>query len=803
MAKIRHANIVDTTNDIVQTAKEKGVVHLRSNNTSWEGRKIEIENKELINFGTCGYLGLETDSKIKEESIKFTERFGTQYSISRAYVSSSTNEYLEELLSEMFDGSGTIVFSSTTLAHFAILPLVVGNGDVIIIDQQAHVSMQSASQLVGYKGTQIEMIRHNNLEMLERKLSALKNNKEKVWYILDGVYSMFGDVTPMQELNKLMKKYSNLYLYVDDAHGMSWTGKNGNGSVFNTFKSNERTVLISTMAKGFGSIGGIAIFPNKEMYNRVRIHGGPLAYSHPIAPAILGASIASAKIHLSDEIYQHQNELQKRVKYCNKLLSETNLPVLSNESTPINFIGVGQPNVGYYLNQRLIKEGFYVNLGLFPAVPVKNTGVRFTITNHVSLEDIKNFVDVLSHYYPKALYANERTLSQVNKAFKLQHNVQLGVESSSEVTNSNYYVSVYESINKIDDAEWNELAISNPICTWENLQLIENAFSGNEKEEENAQFFYLMVRDVRTGEALMSTFLSLSLLKDDLFADENKSSRIEVVRREDPLYLTSQTLLQGCTITEGNHLFYKKNTDFNIVLDELILKIEEIQSQYQVNTVILRDFEMGKSVEDTFHDKGFVKIDLPNSNEVDLKSLRLNGFLFELSKNSKRNFKRYIKRFEEHFSVEFKNSLNDSELELFYQLQSSLVDSNVAVNLFRYPKKLFNLLNDAEGWEFILLRDKETNELIAIGSAFVGDDVYQTVLLGLRQIEGKKVYHQMLYQAVLRGQELDCDKMNLGYSADEAKKDIGAKQKRKIAFVQSKDNFNFEVIESIQNSTYE
>ena len=380
MAKINHNNIIDTINDIVNQAKQHGVSHLYDDSDQWLGHHLKVKGKELINFGTCGYLGLETHPKLIEKAIEQTKRYGTQYSISRALMTSKNNRELEDKLELMFDGHKTIVFSSTSLAHVAVIPIVVNTTDLIILDQQTHVSIQTATQIMASKGVPVEIIRHNNLEMLERKIQTERDKYDKIWYMIDGVYSMFGDLAPLDELNELAKKYPSLHFYIDDAHGMSWTGTHGSGCVFEKFKTNHKTILATTMAKGYGSLGGIIVFPDNETYNKVILHGGALSYSHPIAPAVLGASIASAAIHLSDEIYTIQNELKDKIDYCNELMKNSVFPVLSNPHTPIYFIGTGQPNVGYNFNKRILSEGFYVNIGLFPAVPVKNTGLRFTIT---------------------------------------------------------------------------------------------------------------------------------------------------------------------------------------------------------------------------------------------------------------------------------------------------------------------------------------------------------------------------------------------------------------------------------------
>ncbi len=411
MAKISHPNFVDTINDVLFEAKKREVLLLESNDIKWQGSHIHINNKDLSNFGTCGYMGLETHPKVIEKTIEYTKNYGTQFSVSRTYLTSRKNKYLEELLSQIFNNKPVIAFTSTTLTHIGILPIVVGQNDAIILDQQSHISIQNAAQLMAPRGLPIEIIRHSNMEMLEYKLKSYYDKCDKIWYMIDGVYSMYGDIAPIEEINALMQKYPKLHLYVDDAHGMSWYGKNGCGRIFEQCELNERTIYVSTLAKGFGTMGGLVVFPNDSWYNKVILHGGPLAYSHPIPPPMMGASIASAEIHLSSEIVDIQKSLREKLEYTKKLIEESNLPLVSNPETPIFFIATGQPNVGYNLNHRILNDGFYVTIGLFPAVPIKNTGLRFTINNHLTNPQIKSFVDSLKKHYPQVLKEEGKTLN--------------------------------------------------------------------------------------------------------------------------------------------------------------------------------------------------------------------------------------------------------------------------------------------------------------------------------------------------------------------------------------------------------
>ncbi len=126
-------------------------------------------------------MGLETHPKVLEATRNFTDRFGVQFSVSRTYLVSKENYQLEQYLSDIFEYQPTIAFTSTTMAHLSILPIVVGHRDAIILDQQSHISIQTAAQLMTSKGVPIDIIRHSNLDMLEHKLKAIYDKYDKIW----------------------------------------------------------------------------------------------------------------------------------------------------------------------------------------------------------------------------------------------------------------------------------------------------------------------------------------------------------------------------------------------------------------------------------------------------------------------------------------------------------------------------------------------------------------------------------------------------------------------------------------------
>lgn len=813
MAKINHNNSLDTIDELLTDAKQKGVIHLVSDINGMSDRKLPILKKEFLNFGTCGYLGLELDQRLKDGAIDFTQKYGTQYGISRGYLTSGTNVELEEYLSQMFDNRHVLTYSSTSSAHISVIPTLITNEDAIILDQQVHFSVQTAAQLLRQKGVPIEMIRHSNMEMLEQQLIALSKRHKKIWYLIDGVYSMYGDVAPMESLLYLIEKYEQLHVYVDDAHGMSWHGKNGSGYINSIIPKHEKIMLMTTMGKGFGVTGGLAIFPNEETYRKVRIFGGPLIYSHPLAPPIIGAAIASAKIHLSDDIYRIQKELRENIDYCNQLISKTNLTVMSNPFTPIFFVGMGQPKVGYNMVKKLLDDGFFVNLALFPAVSVRNTGVRFSISRQVKKNEIKEFVDALEFHYPKVLEEENRTIDDVRKAFKIKNESNSFLPINKQETNLNEELTVQEerSIKAIDKTEWDKLLGANGSFDWEGLLALEDVFSSNLKPEENWDFYYFIIRD-KDKKPVLATFFTSGISKDDMLALESVSIQIEEKRKTDPYYLTSKTLTMGSMLSEGHHYFINPNhPKWKDAFTLLLERVSKIQESINANSLLLRDFDKEDyEFKELFLKEGFAPLDMPHSNIVENMNWDTKEDLLKIvSARNKKHIKEEVLKYEEAFEIEYKKELTEEETEYYYNLYLNVEKRNKGFNMFPYPKDILKKISKHANWEFLILKlkpefdSRDERKAVAVVWCYVTKTHFSPMIIGIDYTFNKtfKVYKQAMYQMIKRARILNLNKVYFGLSADFEKHKYGAVQHARVAYIQTKDNYNMEVIESMAANT--
>jgi len=373
---------------ITKEAKEKGVAYQYLEDREFSGRKVLLNGKEVLNFGNCSYLGLETHPDIKRGVIEATEKYGSLLSNSRAYFSSPLYAELEDYLDRIFPGY-PVVTTTTTLGHCAVLPILIEENDEILLDQYVHNSVRMAASLCKANGTKITVVRHNNMEHLAEVVERKKKDGVRnTWYLADGIYSMQGDMLKRDELIELLDRHDQFYAYVDDAHGMSWQGINGAGYVLGNGEIHERMVVAVSMCKSFGAFGGIIIFPNADWAERVRLLGQTLMFSAPVSPPILGAAIASARIHLSGDLESLQNELMDRIRYFRERCSREGIIVNTADDTPIQFIEVGSNSAVYDVVKKLMDRGVYVTIAAYPSMPKKHGGLRINITNHLAFADI-------------------------------------------------------------------------------------------------------------------------------------------------------------------------------------------------------------------------------------------------------------------------------------------------------------------------------------------------------------------------------------------------------------------------------
>lgn len=359
---------------------------------SADGPEWIVDGEGLKNFASCSYMGLERHPDLIAGGQAALAQYGSNFSISRIYLQCPLYPALEAALEEM-TGRHVLVTPSTTLGHLAALPVLVGDRDLVIVDQFAHASLHMATELVA--DVPIELLRHSRMDLLEERLRKLGDDVERVWYVCDGVYSMLGDYAPFAELSALLRRHPKLHVYADDAHSVSWAGANGRGAALASFNELDRVVVALSLNKAFGAVGGALSFPNAELRDRVRRCGGPSVFSGPISPAGLGSALASAKLHLSSEHADMQAELHERIVFARAAVADAGIALATDSHTPILMVHYDSVPAAHGVVSQLRDLGFFVCVSTFPAVPLNKPSIRFTLSRHNSFDDIRALVDAL------------------------------------------------------------------------------------------------------------------------------------------------------------------------------------------------------------------------------------------------------------------------------------------------------------------------------------------------------------------------------------------------------------------------
>jgi 7-keto-8-aminopelargonate synthetase-like enzyme/predicted N-acyltransferase len=802
-----YQKLIDTVNEISLTGESKGLGRFYTEDEKLDGRIITANGKKLIHFGSCGYLGLELDPRLKEAAIQAVHKFGTLFASSRLYASTGNYLELEDLLTQMF-GAPILLTTNVSLGHHSVMPIVIGGNDLVIYDQQAHISMHELAYKLRHFGSTISILRHNRLNELENKIEENKGQFEKIWYVTDGVYSMFGDLAPSKDIINLLDKHKKLHLYVDDAHGMSWAGPNGAGYTQSQVKHHPKMIMATSIAKGFGACGGVFVFPTLELRDRVRRWGGPLTYSGPQEPATVGSAVASAKIHLTDEIYEFQGKLQQKIAFCNHIMEHYKVPIISNSNSPIFFAGLGLAKMGYNMVGRILNEGFFTNIGIFPAVPETCTGMRFTITNHIEEQDIENLAKAIAHHLPKALAEEDRSMKDIFRAFRKFSNLEerIGSEDipqmiSEKKNKTELKLKTYSSVRGFVREDWDKMLGYRSAYSYDNLILLEEVFSKNEKPEDNWKFHYFEIKD-ENQQNVLSTFFTTVLSKDDMIAPAKISAIIEKDRQEDPYYLTSKYLMMGSLLTNGDHLFLdREHPEWKKAVSLLLDKLWELQDAENANTLYLRDFEnTDEELNTLFTDHGFIKMDISPNNIINLSNFNtFEEFYESLHRKKKWHIRKDIIENKNLFDAEYYMNGN-IDLQKFYQLYLDVQKHNLGLNTFPLPYKLFQAIKESSFWEVIKIKYKQ--KIAGVVFCLLNNDQYCPVIIGMDYHLPKEinVYKQCLFQIIKRAIELKAKTLHFGITAEVTKKNLGAESIPQLGFVQLKDHYNQDFIDNLKFS---
>ncbi len=379
---------------IVERAKRTGFYPYFRALDSEPDRRVAINGKELIMLGSNNYLGLTTHPKLKEAAIKAIEKYGTGCTGSRFLNGTlDLHEELEHRLAEFFRKDDCIVFSTGFQTNLGVISSLVRKGDVAIVDKLDHASIVDGCQL-SY-GRSVRFL-HNDMKDLERVLSSLDKNCGKL-IIVDGIFSMEGDIIDLPNVIKLAKKYKARVM-IDDAHSVGVLGKRGAGTADHFGLDDQVDLIMGTFSKSFATIGGFVV-GDKKVITYIRHQARPLIFSASIPPPAVATVLAAL------EIIKNEPERRERLwKNTNKML--TGFKKLGYNTgtscTPVIPLIIGDDTKAINFWHDLYEGGIFANPVIPPAVPPGRSLIRTSYMATHTDEDLDEALDIFEKVGKKA-----------------------------------------------------------------------------------------------------------------------------------------------------------------------------------------------------------------------------------------------------------------------------------------------------------------------------------------------------------------------------------------------------------------
>ncbi len=324
-----------------------------------EGTEVVYHGHRLIMCGSNNYLGLTTHPRLKKAACEAIDRYGTSCTGSRFLNGTlSLHHQLEHELAEWVGKEAALVFSTGMQANLGAISAIVGRGDYVILDKDDHASIVDGARL-GYG--KIERYVHNDMAHLEKVLQSLPAEAGKI-IVVDGLFSMEGDIAPLPEIIPLAKKYG-ARLFVDDAHAMGVLG-GGRGTAAHFGITEGVDLIMSTFSKSFASLGGF-VAGDESVIHYIKHFARSLIFSASIPASNTVAALTALQIMREEpERIARVNEIGDRMRKAYTQLGFN----IGHSVTPIIPILIGDNDLTFMMWKNLFENGVFVNPVISPAV---------------------------------------------------------------------------------------------------------------------------------------------------------------------------------------------------------------------------------------------------------------------------------------------------------------------------------------------------------------------------------------------------------------------------------------------------
>ncbi|MBN2863091.1 MAG: pyridoxal phosphate-dependent aminotransferase family protein [Bacteroidales bacterium] len=357
--------------DAPQKAMAAGIYPYFREIESDQDTVVKIRGKDVLMFGSNSYLGLTNHPKIKEAAKKAIDKYGTGCAGSR-FLNGTLDIHieLEERLADLVGKEGALCYSTGFQVNLGVVSVLTGRRDQVLLDELDHASIIEGSRLSFSK---ILKFAHNDMNSLENKLKRCVPESLKL-IVVDGIFSMEGDIVKLPELVSLADKY-NATIMIDDAHSIGVLGKNGSGTASHFGLTDKVDLIMGTFSKSLASLGGF-IASDKHTINFIKHNSRSLIFSASMTPASAASVLAAIDIMVNEpERIQHLWDISG---HALRKFREAGFDTGKSE-TPIIPLFIRDNIKALLLTQKLLADGVFVNPVVSPAVPKEDCLIRYSL----------------------------------------------------------------------------------------------------------------------------------------------------------------------------------------------------------------------------------------------------------------------------------------------------------------------------------------------------------------------------------------------------------------------------------------
>ncbi len=377
---------------LADEVKAKGVYpYYRPISSGQDPLVTMADGSKVLMFGSNSYLGLSDDPRLKEAAIAAIKKYGTSCSGSRFLNGTlDLHEELEAKLAKFVGKEEAVTYSTGFQVNLGVVGCLGFRGGFIFLDALDHACIIDGSRL---SFSEVRKFRHNDMADLEKKLWLTPRGANKL-IVVDGVYSMEGDIAPVPQLVELCQKY-NASLMIDDAHGLGVVGENGSGTASHFGLTDKVDLIMGTFSKSFGSLGGF-IAGDHEVINYLKHNSRTLIFSASMTPAAVAA--ASKALDIMIEEPERREHLWEVTRHAQQAFKAAGFDTGHTQS-PIIPLFVRDTIKAMTVVKLAYEAGVFITPVIAPAVPEKDVLIRFALMATHTIEQVDEAVEKLTKIF--------------------------------------------------------------------------------------------------------------------------------------------------------------------------------------------------------------------------------------------------------------------------------------------------------------------------------------------------------------------------------------------------------------------